>query len=116
MFVADVAMSPLDLEDGLARAGGELEFYRELLDLLLGDVPPRIDELRNAIGAGDAGRVARTAHAIKGAAANLSAHPLREAAYKLEMKGREGRAAGLEPLVAELETEFARLAELVRSL
>ncbi len=116
MPVAEVVTSPLDLDDGLARAGGELEFYRELLDLLLEDVPPRISELRGAIAAGDAGRVARTAHAIKGAAANLSAHPLREAAYQLEMKGREGRAAGLEPLVAELETEFVRLAEHVRSL
>jgi HPt (histidine-containing phosphotransfer) domain-containing protein len=116
MSVTDVVAIPLDLEDGLARAGGELEFYRELLDLLLEDVPPRIGELRSAIGAGDPERVARTAHAIKGAAANLSAHPLRDAAYKLEMKGREGRAAGLEPFVAELEAEFARLSEHVRGL
>ncbi|MCE5248135.1 MAG: Hpt domain-containing protein [Candidatus Polarisedimenticolia bacterium] len=107
---------PLDVADGLERAGGEMDFYKELLDLLLEDVPPRIVELRAAAAAADPVKVAGVAHAIKGAAANLAATPLREAALTLEMKGREGVAAGLEPMIERLDAELARLAEFVKTI
>ncbi len=106
---------PLDVEEGLARAGGEQDFYKELLDLMLEDVPPRLEELRSAVKSADPVRVASVAHAIKGAAANLAALPLRDAAFRLESKGRQGATTGLDPLVDELTREFDRLAEYVKS-
>lgn len=108
-------LCPLDLEDGLARAGGEKDFYKELLDLFLEDVPQRVAELRSAIEAGDAARVASAAHSIKGAAANLSAMPVRETAYALETRGRGADLSGAPQLLAQLEAEIERLAEFVSS-
>lgn len=116
MSQTGTAARPLELADGLERAGGELGFYRELLDLLLEDVPLRLREVREAVAAGDAVRVARAAHAIKGAAANLSAVPLSEAAFRLECHGRAGRSAGLEEAVRAVEEELARIAQFVRTL
>lgn len=108
--------APLDVDEGLARAGGERDFYRELLDLLLQDVPTRLAELRAALAANQADRVARAAHTIKGAAANLSAHPLRDAAFRVEQCGRSGELAACPALLRDLEAEFGRLAEHVRTL
>ncbi len=108
-------LCPLDLEDGLARAGGEKDFYKELLELFLEDVPQRLTELSSALGANDAARVASAAHSIKGAAANLSAMPVRETAYALETKGRSADLDGAPQLLTQLESEIRRLAEFVAS-
>lgn len=106
---------PLDIEDGLARAGGEMDFYRELLDLFLDDVPPRMVELRAAAEARDGNRLAAAAHGIKGAAANLSAIALRDCAYQLEQRGRAGDLDGIELQIVELEEELSRLTEFVHA-
>ena len=56
---------PLDLDEALARAGDDREFLRELVEMFLADVPDRLDELRAALDAGDAPRVATVAQAAK---------------------------------------------------
>jgi HPt (histidine-containing phosphotransfer) domain-containing protein len=115
MAVAVEHACPLDVDDGLARAGEEMEFYRELLDLFMEDVPPRVEEVRQAVTARDAARLSSAAHAIKGAAANLSAVPLRDCAFRMEMRGREGNLEGVDELLRELEDELLRLAEFIRT-
>lgn len=112
MSVMEIAC-PVDVDEGLARAGGEEDFFRELLQLMLDDVPPRLDDLASAIAERDPAKAASVAHAIKGAAANLAAHPLRDVAYTIEMKGRAGSTEGLEILLDRLRREFDRLAEFV---
>ena len=108
---------PLDVEDGLARAGGEMDFYKELLDLFLEDVPPRMDELRLAATARDPGRVAAAAHGIKGAARGIGAWKAADAAAdveKVDFSNTTARHAALNVLVAafadvaaEIESELA---------
>jgi HPt (histidine-containing phosphotransfer) domain-containing protein len=106
----------VDLDQALARVGGDRELYYELLDMLVEDAPGEIGEMREAIGRGNAEEVERTAHSLKGAAANLGAGPLRDVALWLETLGRDGRLATAEAAVAELESELKRLHRFTETL
>ena len=114
-MVQPVTTCPVDMEEGLARAGDEKDFYRELLEMFLEDVPQRIAEVRAAAAGGDPAKMAAAAHGIKGAAANLSAGPVRECAYAIEALGRRGSTDGADPLIAALVAEVERLAEFVKT-
>jgi HPt (histidine-containing phosphotransfer) domain-containing protein len=59
--------------------------------LFLEDCPARLAAIKLAIDRGDADQIRETAHALKGAAGNLSATGLFEAASTLERLGGEHR-------------------------
>ncbi len=105
---------PVDLADGLARAGDDREFYRELLDLFLDDARQRLERLAGALSAGDLKEVASAAHSIKGAAANLAAGRARDIAYAIESRGRAGDGTGLAALAGDLAAELERVAAFTR--
>ncbi len=105
---------PVDLEDGLARAGDDREFFLELLQMFIDDAPARLKELQAAIEASDAIRVCSIAHGIKGAAANLSANAVRDSAYELETLGRQAATSGYDAPLTQLRTELQRLADFVQ--
>lgn len=104
-----MAESVVDLTEGLARAGDDREFFKELLEMFLEDAASKLEEIRKSVASGDAQTLASAAHSVKGAAANLAAHPVREVALRLETAGREGRANGLEGDVEALEERLRAL-------
>ncbi len=106
---------PVDLEDGLARVGDDREFYQELLEIFLEDAPERMSELLSALAASDSEQVARSAHSIKGAAANLSATVVRDEALEIEQIGRSGNLDGLEVKVKQLQGSLDQLAIFARA-
>jgi two-component system sensor histidine kinase/response regulator len=93
----------------LERVDGDEELLREVARLFLDDYPRAVAEIREAISSGDARRLEREAHGLKGAAANFGAEPVVAAALHLEQLGRQGQAAGAEPGLAALEAALARL-------
>lgn len=107
------APCPVDLADALARAGDDRDFYHELLQMFMDDAPARLEELERAIGQRDHATITAVAHSLKGAAANLSATGVREAAYSLETKGRAGETEGYDDPFRSLREELARLGEFV---
>jgi HPt (histidine-containing phosphotransfer) domain-containing protein len=105
---------PVELDQALARVGGDRAFYRELLDMLLADAPGQVAEIAEALATGDASRVERAAHSLKGAAANLAAGPTRDAAAELESMGETGdlaNAAGVLSVLARRLDELASYAD-----
>ena len=84
--------------------------------MLLEDAPGHVGEIRSAIERGDAKQVEEAAHCLKGAAANLEAGPLRDAAQSLEVLGRERRLERAAPALAQLETELDRVSRFVVAL
>jgi HPt (histidine-containing phosphotransfer) domain-containing protein len=97
--------------------GDNDEFLREIAGIFFEDTPQRIAELDESLAAKDVIRFTRAAHSIKGSSANLGAVLLRAAAEKLEHQSRTAGLAGVEPLLVQLKSEFARaeaaLAKLV---
>jgi PAS domain S-box-containing protein len=100
---------PIDVEAALQRFEGDREFLMEILGEFLDYVPGEVQVLRECRENGDSKRFERSAHSIKGAAANLEVEALRAAALKLEEAGREGRMGSSEELIAQLELEYGRL-------
>jgi HPt (histidine-containing phosphotransfer) domain-containing protein len=66
-----------------------------------------------AVEADDAVGVERLAHGLKGGAASLGADRVRDAAYRLELIGRDGDLGEARPALALLREELNRLHELV---
>ncbi|RMG45192.1 MAG: Hpt domain-containing protein [Acidobacteria bacterium] len=103
------AVAPVDLAEGLQRAGNDRAFYKELLEMLVADLPRQAAEMRTALERGDLEALRRTAHAVKGAAASLAAGTARELAFQIETFARSGRPDGIAPLITDLEQEGERL-------
>ncbi len=105
----EAATPPLDLAGALTRAADDKEFLAEMLEHFMADVPGRRGELEAALEEGDAERLSRRAHSLKGAAATLGAVGIAAAALRLEQAGREGDLSGVNRMLADLDAEVARL-------
>ncbi len=90
---------------------GEDDLLTELIDLFVQDAPPRLDEMRRALGVGDARTVAFVAHSLKGSSANIGAPHMAGLCAQLERQGRAGSLEGSEALHAQIEKEFHRVCQ-----
>jgi two-component system, sensor histidine kinase and response regulator len=78
---------------------GSTAMARELVDMLSSALPKRIAELEEGSRGGDARRVERAAHSIKGMALQVGAMRLGKHASSLEQTARAGELATTEELV-----------------
>jgi PAS domain S-box-containing protein len=108
--------APVDLETALARFDGDMEFFKELLQLFLEDASGQVRKLAAAIEAGQSQAVMEEAHSIKGAAANLGADGVASLALRLEEMGRRGDLSGAAATLAGLKAELSRLEEYFAQL
>jgi PAS domain S-box-containing protein len=79
-----------DRDEALAHVGGDAELLRELTEVFLRDCPRMIEEVIDGLCAGDADKVKRGAHSIKGAVSILGGKAAFEAALRLETLARQG--------------------------
>jgi len=101
------AAAVLDEDDLVSRVGGDESLAREVLSLFAADAAARMAALEDAWSSGDAGRLRRAAHAIKGAAATIGAHDLAGAALDVEEAAADAGADA----VARLRLAAAALAD-----
>jgi len=101
---------PVDLSDALRLVEGDRELLSELARVFVDDYPTRVTELREALTVGDATRIERAAHALKGAVANFRAVSAQRLAQELETAGREACLDGAARVLAQLEHELDRMA------
>ncbi len=92
----------------LAACLGDREMLERLLTAFLSGLDQQLPAIRRAAVSGDAQRVCREAHAVKGAALNLHAAELAERAAELEAAGKAGRLADISALLPELEAAACR--------
>lgn len=97
------------LHELLERVDGDEELIREVLGIFLDDTPKILEDLKTAINGALPEAVAKAAHTLKGASANIAANRLRDQAYQLEMKAKSGDLANASDLYAKLEAEFGEL-------
>lgn len=90
---------------------GDPDLEAELIVTFLADTSQRISELAQLIEAGDVASLGRTAHAIKGSAANMGATALQEIANKLEHIGKSGTFDDARPTYDSLKAEADRVKE-----
>jgi len=97
----------------LARIGGDRALLEELVDLFLAEASEALAELGRALDEGDAGKLARAAHLLRGSASNFGPGAVPESALVLEQMGRSGVLDGASPRLAVLTRD---LEDLFRSL
>ncbi len=71
----------------ISRVLGDEELAREVMEVFLDDIPNKISALTQVIKSGDISKVRDHAHAIKGAALNVSALALGAVALGMEKAG-----------------------------
>jgi HPt (histidine-containing phosphotransfer) domain-containing protein len=94
----------------LQRVDGDLELVAILLDVFLTDAPSSMQAIEHAMETGNVAALKLAAHSLKGAAANISAEDLRDAAGRLEQAATRGASA------AELAAGVGRVKETLRAL
>jgi HPt (histidine-containing phosphotransfer) domain-containing protein len=81
----------------------------QIFTSFLSDGAERIDKLQNALDGSDPELLRKTAHAIKGASANIGAHRLADIAQQLELLGKESSMNGVAVFIEQIEGEFERV-------
>ncbi len=103
----------------LERVDNDLEFLAETVQMLTDDGPPLLDKVGEGIAAGNAGDVARDAHALKGMISNFCALEAQEAALGIERMGKSGDLASaptaLEALRQRLGALVAELNDFIKA-
>ena len=105
------AMASFDEAELLERTSGSAEIAAEVMRLFLDDCPVRLSAIEAAVRGGDAEELRLAAHALKGAAGNLSATGTCQAADALERIGAEGRMDAAAAAWEHLSIEAGRLLE-----
>ncbi len=93
-------------EEALSRIGGDEDFLRELLGLVLTEIPDQMANFLEACRAGQTEVAERLAHSVKGAAGNVGARRVAQAARNVEEAVRQSGIQRGESLFKALEQEF----------
>jgi len=97
----------------LEKIGGDESLLREVTDIFLEETPKLIARLRQAVAAGDAAVIERTAHSLKGELSYFGSSAA-EHARELERIGREKRLDRAPDVFASFEAEVRSLMDAVQ--
>jgi HPt (histidine-containing phosphotransfer) domain-containing protein len=106
----------LDRGSILERLDGSQELLTELVQLFLVEAPQLIEAMRKAVQQSDMQGLGRSAHSMKGAAGNFSAHGTVSAASQLENYAKKGDAESAKAGLATLEAIVERLLPKLASM
>ncbi len=102
------ATPPFDAEELFDRCMGNAQTVNKLLGMFERKVVDTVERLSDSISGGDAARTADVAHALKGAAANMSAQALKKLAARVEMMGRSRDLDDAAACLGQIRTELDR--------
>jgi CheY-like chemotaxis protein len=100
---ADVAPNAVDMEALHEITGGDAEFERELVETFVSSGDQCLADIVAALAVRDWETIGKRAHSLKGASANMQAHPLSVAAADLENAARAQSVQELDGLVHQLK-------------
>ncbi|MGB9836785.1 MAG: Hpt domain-containing protein [Candidatus Saccharicenans sp.] len=108
---AEQAKPPIDRKEVLERIGGDEDFLGELIQIYRQEFDEKIEVLSRAIEEKNYQLIREAGHSLKGASANLSLPALREAAWEMEMAGKEQNLEQARQALEKLKKEYKRLVE-----
>ena len=99
----------LDFSAALIRVDSDQELFRELIDAFLEEYPPLMKAAQQAIERGDAAKLARAAHALKGSICNFTGTGAFNMAVELETLAQSGDLKNSGYAQERLQLEMKRL-------
>jgi PAS domain S-box-containing protein len=106
----------IDIKGSLERVMDDEQLLAEAVALLIEDVPCVLQELGEAIDAGDRERIRSRAHAARGAVANVGAAQMVRVCRSLEQDASSASAEQLRAEFADVEAAWTRLRPLLEQL
>ena len=79
----------IDLEVAMDRIHGGMDSVKKMAEILMTECPKMVQEVRDSIESGEAVRIQRAAHTLKGSASIFGARRVVQSAAKVETMGRE---------------------------
>jgi two-component system, sensor histidine kinase and response regulator len=108
-----------DCERARANAGDDPALLAELLSIFVHEAPQLLQRIREAVQAGDAVRLEREAHALKGELGCIGAPSVAERARRLEESGRggslQGASAAVDALARDLDSLLRTLQDFLEA-
>jgi len=104
----------LDVADALERVQDDKELFLELLDIFQEDYVAKRRQLDEFVTANDLEQTSNTAHSIKGAAGNISAHAVHRICARIEQDAEEGKPTDYRALLKELDEQYQLLDENIK--
>lgn len=98
----------LDYDALIDRCLGNIELASRLLEKLQTYLPQEIENVEKALALKDAEQVARIAHRLKGATANVSARGLNQVVEEIEKSGKTGVLSEIPASMERLHREWER--------
>jgi len=105
--------SPFLFEEALERVMGDKALLKEIVEQFSKYLPEAIDKLKTMVREKALSDLQKEAHSLKGAARNLSAKAIAEAACVLETACRRNNAQEMSKGVREIEKEISRFSESI---
>jgi CheY-like chemotaxis protein/HPt (histidine-containing phosphotransfer) domain-containing protein len=110
---AGKTVPPIDIEAAMPTFDNDRSFFLEMCQDFINHLPIRVEELRKAFAAGDTVRLNRSAHNLKGVAANFGAKPLTALALELETRTAGGDLETAPELIDKIQSEALRVLEFL---
>ncbi|MET0499776.1 MAG: response regulator [Steroidobacteraceae bacterium] len=107
--------APIELHQLRQLSDGDAGFMSELIAMFLDSSTSILSEIRLAHASSDRAAIARAAHKLKGACANVFANSFRELASRLETDSASLSSSQLEASIIGLSLEMLRLRDFLRS-
>jgi len=106
--------APIDQAKLETITGGDAQFTAELLETFFASASQSVEEIERRFASDDRLQLARAVHRLKGAAANIHAVAVAQAALRLEQQCASATSATLTPMIAELKARIVQLAEYLQ--
>lgn len=103
-----------DKDEALKMLEGEEEFLKELAEIFINDAPGHISEIEEAVNCRNSEALVKSAHKLKGAAANFGKNVTTDIAFKLETMGRKNNLDGVEEVYDTLVKDIERLVNALK--
>src|SRR5258708_40159935 len=95
---------PWNRAETLGRLGGDEALFQDVLNILLSEVPDKLETLRRAIAGGEAGMEEQTAHWLKGELGYFGFTTLSRLAGFLEEMGTNHQLQGAQDIFTDVQT------------
>jgi PAS domain S-box-containing protein len=109
-------IEPMDKASLLKAFDGDWDFLKEVVDIFLHDYPRLLAELKQAHAEGDAEKLMRSAHSLKGMLLNFQAETAADVAFDLEKKGRDKNFDGVQTAIEKLTEQIAEVDQAIRAM
>jgi len=105
----------INIEEALQRTSNDISLLEELFTIILNQIPKQLDLLDKAYMEKNGDAIRMTAHNIKGAAGNIGAESIMNAAFAMEQAGINNKLNEYEKLKKRLLNCFKKFKQYIHS-